>query len=682
MNPREPSADRREPRLSRESEDRFRKWMSALLVAVVVVVVGAVELYLRWNPPAPMPSPVEGIGGSVNLTAPSRLQLHELVLGTALLLVRLVMARWRRWALEPWLDLPILGLMIAVTGGGFSPLESALPLAYVAALVFLRRETGPTRSRTVLGLQLLVGFAGLHFLVAHHDRHRLQEAEQRQTQVLEESIQELRKEQTRPIGSLESHFEDFEIPRPAPGLQKLFDPLRETQDALREFLENLSSRQTVADFLALSETLQNTVQACRESYYEASSQWVESGSSDPWKRDIECRDINETQSNILHEIEREISLLQFSVVEVDRTRQRLEGLQQSGAQRRAVIAVATCLFALLAFSLRQHLSETVSRVQKEQSRREIELREEEKNHWVAVTAGLTHGLGNDILAYDIYLGEILDKLGKNPSEPNRGVLDRLQFLKHSNKGRLGFLKFLEAFAQQHKAIAEGRPLELPVTDLHLPPLLHQVREHLAEVETADLPPLGSDPVVDRQIRRFRDLPLEIDVEPEGAAVLHRGHRGVMEFFAYELFKNALRSATGERALRVELRRTETALLWRVINDVQIDEETGTCPNCSRSPGPLRRVRRRRDERAVCADCFPAHLQQILAHSFEPGRGGGTGLGLFLIRYFLATYAGGSVDASVHDSKIPEVAFQITIPDRSNGDERRPLDPQDPGTVAS
>ena len=39
---------------------------------------------------------------------------------------------------QPLLDLPLLGFLIATAGGGTSPLDPTLPLAYVAALIFLR----------------------------------------------------------------------------------------------------------------------------------------------------------------------------------------------------------------------------------------------------------------------------------------------------------------------------------------------------------------------------------------------------------------------------------------------------------------------------------------------------------------------------------------------------------------
>ena len=56
------------------------------------------------------------------------------------------------------------------------------------------------------------------------------------------------------------------------------------------------------------------------------------------------------------------------------------------------------------------------------------------------------------------------------------------------------------------------------------------------------------------------------------------------------------------------------------------------------------------------------MVQILEHCFEPSRGGGTGLGLFLIRYFAAEYYAGSVSAGLYDWDRRLVAFELDLPD--------------------
>jgi hypothetical protein len=77
---------------------------------------------------------------------------------------------------------------------------------------------------------------------------------------------------------------------------------------------------------------------------------------------------------------------------------------------------------------------------------------------------------------------------------------------------------------------------------------------------------------------------------------------------------------------------------------------------------LRKVRRRRDAAPACDACFGAALQRLLDESFAPGKGGGTGLGLFLIRYFLTTFWRGDVRARVVDEATPTVRFTVDLPD--------------------
>ena len=67
--------------------------------------------------------------------------------------------------------------------------------------------------------------------------------------------------------------------------------------------------------------------------------------------------------------------------------------------------------------------------------------------------------------------------------------------------------------------------------------------------------------------------------------------------------------------------------------------------------------------APCTDAgLRVRVEQILDHCFAPGRGGGTGLGLFLIRYFVREYYHGSIRARILDWARRRVAFELEIPD--------------------
>jgi hypothetical protein len=343
----------------------------------------------------------------------------------------------------------------------------------------------------------------------------------------------------------------------------------------------------------------------------------------------------------------------------DRITQRQGEFLHDATLRRIALAGSLLLFAVVAIALRDRLAAAVRESEERRARRDVEASQQETEHWIAVTAGLTHGLGNDILAYDVWLREIERELAGVAVIPPR-VRDRLRFLVESNRGRLGFLQFLDAFARQRQAAAGNAPPP-PSEPVALVPLLERVRHNLAQVEIADLPPEGSDPGVDRQIKTLRDLKLEIRCDDPAASHLARSQRGLVDFVAYELLKNALRSATGERPLVATLSRHGSRVELALENDVQVEASSGSCPMCGRS-GPLRRVRRRRDAAPACEHCFGASLQRLLDESFAPGRGSGTGLGLFLIRYFLSTFWHGEVRARVVDAATPIVRFAVDLPE--------------------
>jgi hypothetical protein len=86
------------------------------------------------------------------------------------------------------------------------------------------------------------------------------------------------------------------------------------------------------------------------------------------------------------------------------------------------------------------------------------------------------------------------------------------------------------------------------------------------------------------------------------------------------------------------------------------------------------VQRRRDAAAACDACFGKALQRLLDESFAPGKGSGTGLGLFLIRYFLSTFWHGAVRATVVDEAVPLVRFTVELPDAGRAAGTTPRTP--------
>lgn len=282
----------------------------------------------------------------------------------------------------------------------------------------------------------------------------------------------------------------------------------------------------------------------------------------------------------------------------------------------------------------------------------------EKENWIALTAGLTHTIGNEILAYDAYAEEALDAAEGAEVPIPEVIQHNLRFIYENNKARLGFIKFLDEFARTRKNVLEGRPVEPKgLQRIELGPFVQRVRAQVGDIESADLPRLSRDPGVVQQREKLLSLPLEVEFEDEDARFLSAGRSGILQFFCYELLKNALRNCSGTVPLRVVASKHDGLLRLRFVNDVAI---------VTTDPGPDGAPRMRLRQRIGVAPCTEEELQmevqQILAHCFEPGRGGGTGLGLFLIRYFAREYYRGSVSAGILDWEKKLVSFDLLLPD--------------------
>ena len=463
---------------------------------------------------------------------------------------------------------------------------------------------------------------------------------------------------------------------------EMADRLRAAQNEVARFLEQLGATTSTRDIGDAKVELEKRLDDLHDRYFEARSRWRQvapaaapAASERAVADAVESLDVlRETQVNVRQELLKRVDDVEQSLARRDRMTERQGEFLRDATLRRLALAASLLLFAWFAIALRDRLAAAVRESEERRSRRDVEASQQETEHWIAVTAGLTHGLGNDILAYDVWLREIERELGGVADVPAR-VRERLRVLVDSNRGRLGFLQFLDAFARQRQHAAGDAPP--PATEpVELPALLERVRRNLAQVEIADLPPEGSDAGVDRQIKKLRDLELQVRCDDPAAERLARGQRGLVEFVVYELLKNALRSATGERPLVARLAPLARAASGNggvelsLENDVQVDVSEGACPSCGRT-GRLRRVRRRRDAPAACDACFGPALQRLLDESFAPGKGSGTGLGLFLIRYFLSTFWRGAARATVVDEAVPLVRFTVELPDAGRPDTGAP-----------
>lgn len=646
--------------------------------------------------------------GSVLLTRdlPSlEIGMRERVLLPLLVGARILLWWRNRRPLVPWIDLPILGLLFVFTGAADSPLDPALFFVY--ALLAFHLEPSPGGIRTTVsfigGIVVMYGFLLWHVrdgdqLVLEDLRQDLAETiERRKSEHLGESFDramaQKRYERLRRAVSDDrassaavkgvEYFApagDAEADRPSLDrtAARYLDALVQRDRALRATLEELRSdlvsreadalTQRIADVFPTTDT---EIGEERDALLDAVDLVTTSQASKPDRGDY----LSWLDAEFFGDLDARFAQQDEIRSALDDVIARLHDLdRRRGGNRRELnrlvterVALAILILATLSLvaALRRAFEREVERREQERADRELIEQEREKENWIALTAGLTHTIGNDILAYDAYGEEALDAIddfdGAIPAE----IGQNLRFIVNSNKARLGFIKFLDEFARARKELADGRAKPIGLTTIDLPPMVRDVRRQVGEVEVADLPRESRDPQVVRQRAKFLELPLEVVVLGEGdeAGRLTRGKRGILQFFFYELIKNALRNCSGERPLRVEVEKADGRARIRFVNDLAVREVPG-------DGGAIRYVLPRLAGMEPVDDAeLRARVDEILARCFEPGRGGGTGLGLFLIRYFAREYYAGSVSARIHDWDQHLVAFELEIPDDLEGREK-------------
>ena len=155
----------------------------------------------------------------------------------------------RHRRLLPLLDLPLLGLAVATSGGTLSPLDPTLALIYVTALLFRRgAETGRTPRRRI-ALELLVGLVALHALVLRHDSRRLANGTADETRRVAATIDAARDQVASALRTIELPPAAAAAPDAAPAagdaasaaLAEMAARLRAAQDAIAGFLDRLGA---------------------------------------------------------------------------------------------------------------------------------------------------------------------------------------------------------------------------------------------------------------------------------------------------------------------------------------------------------------------------------------------------------------------------------------------------------
>ncbi len=298
-------------------------------------------------------------------------------------------------------------------------------------------------------------------------------------------------------------------------------------------------------------------------------------------------------------------------------------------------------------------------------------RQREVLNWINLTAGLTHSIGNEVLAFHHYSQEILDYLDKAENVPEQ-IEESMEFIYDTNRARLGFINFLQEFAEMMKiSAADVRQVPAGLTQIDLHKLIHTVREKVGRFESRELDQNESDPQIQRQLKKNLELGLIIHFESERARHVASGRKPVLDFIFYEFIKNGLRNCSGQRRLKVIVSRREEQVLFRFINDLDVetkDPVSGrslSCSLCHKHVPALFWLKNSDFLDAFCEPCLKRKVEENLEQCWTPGKTsqGGKGLGLFVIRHFLDQYYFGTTAAGIFSWDTREVYFEVSIPNR-------------------
>lgn len=621
--------------------------------------------------------------------------------------IRVLWLRRSGAALHPLIDLPVIGLVFLVTGGVNSPFDPALYFIYALLASYLERQ--PRRMATT---RYVVGFVGgflvmyamvyVQLVIGQNERLAAAAAEvdQARAEVLKrvsfvEDLSADAKQSARArlseaisdlsartwIDSADPYFRADVAPSADSihrDLEIEFEAIESRREILERAIADLMPTRTWSELATIEHALGEAIARSRAELDEIdariSSRIREASAvpkgiipAEPVVAEASEARIRETAFRVVEQIQlaqeraaRELSSFAWRTLKPfkDDQESTADARRRMWIERSSLAALLLAALVLIT-SLRTHYESEVRRRETARSEQELARRQEETENWIALTAGFTHTIGNDILAYDAFSEEALALLAPHRSDLPADIERNLRFIRHSNKQRLGFIKFLEEFGRMRKLRLEGKEFKpTALARIDLEDLLRHERAHVGEVEVLDFPAESRDPRVLALRTKFGSLPLEIEFATEDARWITRGRVAVLQFFAYELFKNALRNCSGQRPLRVEVRKDRERVRMRFLNDLEIAKE-----KAPRGSDSIRyRLPRLPELDAASESELERVVAEVLARCFDPGRAGGTGLGLFLIRHFIREYYGGSITARLHDWSRHEVAFEIDIPD--------------------
>ena len=672
------------PRRDRLTAARFDDWAFWLSAGVLLWICAFLVYYLfsgSWAGPPGLEAWLRWIVG-VAIFYRGCLYAIDMVRGRGPVLTR--------HPATAFPDMLALGLLVGASVDarlGTSPLEP-LFLIFLAVVPILYRNI-ESRRGYVLTTVLLVLEAILVFVVPAHMHHR--EVYQRDRVQLVTVREELRMMAVAPeVVGIETDLREVmgQVPQEVAELPTVVRFVEDVEDLLRDLLEEWSpSRRSLSEVeLRWQQLREGEVQQFHSEFERYEHLLAPVGEMTRGLRErLQMQQIGGFVPGLDETVlEGRIGYIETMATRISWELKRAQALAQrrdlelrTASMRVLVQHAFTVMILALGFMVQFLIRRFVSRrIETERSRTFSEMLSErhrmDAQNWINLTAGLTHSIGNEVRGYDVFLEEIIEWLEETHPDAPSSVREKLQFIYRTNQARLGFVQFLREFSILKRVHDDQRPVPSGLRRIDLERTLRQAHARVQAIETCYNPPESEDPGDVRKRRKFFGTSLEIrHVSPDNQPiVLQRGREAVLDFFFYELLKNALRNCSGTRPLVTLLQREpgERHVTVRIINDLAVDAlPPGRCTRCSVETGsePLLAAAMKGRE-VLCQACLREQVQEDLEGCFYPGRGSGTGLGLFVIKHFLEEYYHGIISCGV-ERWCPEehrfmVYFMVVIPD--------------------
>lgn len=314
-------------------------------------------------------------------------------------------------------------------------------------------------------------------------------------------------------------------------------------------------------------------------------------------------------------------------------------------------------FNQMALHLEYHDRELRHKVEElEQTQKELEMAR--KRDWMAFTAGLAHNFRRETSGYLRYCDELIEFLRTaSVSEPDsERLLRAVRFIRETAYDRGTFFDFLHYFAMRQMGRDEPHTVD-PLRLTSAADVCHFAVNLFERGKQVNLARGGRGQGSKWAFDEIQPLV----VVPSRWTPGTLAERPVMVFIWLELLNNAVKWCSGALPIEIYACQTEREVVFGLTNDLQLrvssrDDLDSWIPRCPHDAPRYYQWTQDVAERYLCDECLASVISEHLLHAPAAGETRrsdepeypGTGLGLFLIDFFVTEFYRGVLRLGVCD----------------------------------